>query len=316
MATEAVAQFTVSNRYLDDPEQLNALLQDEGYLFFRGVLDVAAVLRVKTDFVRVLQKQGMVKPDASEPVWTGADLDQIDDSELYAVRSYIELLNSAGTRSCLEKIMGGPVRISPGIGIRYALPADEKYLTPAHQDHYFIRETNDFGMLWIPLMDIDESVGGLAIAVGSNKHGLFEHVLQENVYSYGFKGRKQKGIPFSAIPQPWAATDYHPGDLLLFHSQAVHRALPNSSDRIRLSLNTLCQRARAPRIWQAEWTIPQLRQYRKDVQRVAYENEASEALFEALHIEMMKRGLPAERAEILKVMAELGEMRSQASIET
>jgi len=276
---------------------------------------VAAVLRVKTDFVRVLQKQGMVKPDASEPVWTGADLDEIDDSELYAVRSYIELPNSADTRSCLEKIMGGPVRISPGIGIRYALPADEKYLTPAHQDHYFIRETNDFGMLWIPLMDIDESVGGLAIAVGSNKHGLFEHVLQENVYSYGFKGRKQKGIPFSAIPQPWAATDYHPGDLLLFHSQAVHRALPNGSDRIRLSLNTLCQRARAPRIWQAEWTIPQLRQYRKDVQRVAYENEASEALFEALHIEMMKRGLPAERAEILKVMAELGEMRSQASIE-
>ena len=48
---------------------------------------------------------------------------------------------------------------------------------------------------------------------------------------------------------------------------------------------------------------------------MAYENGASEALFEALHIEMMKRGLPAERAEILRVMAELGEMRSQASIE-
>ena len=315
MVAAVTGKFRISNDCLDDAIQLTARLQEEGYLFFSGLLDVKAVLEAKADFVRVLQKQGVVKPGVSEPIWTGADLDQIDDNELYELSSYVELLGSAHTRRCLERIFGGPVRISPGIGIRYAFPADEKYLTPCHQDHFFIRETNEFCMLWVPLMDIDESVGGLAIAVGSNKYGLFEHVLQENVYSYGFKGRKQKGIPLSAIHQPWFATDYHPGDLLLFHSQVVHRALPNASDRIRLSVNTLCQHERAPRIWQAEWTIPQLRQYRKDIQRLAHEEGSSEELFEVLHIEMMKRALPAERHHVKRLMTELSEKRTQAHVE-
>src|ERR1700722_17447981 len=125
-------------------------------------------------------------------------------------------------------IVGGPVRISVNVGIRYALPADEKYLTPAHQDHFFIRETNDFCMLWVPLMEIDEQVGGLAIAAGSNKHGLYEHGPEDNVYSYGFKGRKQKGIALSEIHEPWLATNYLAGALLMFHSQAAHRAVPNT----------------------------------------------------------------------------------------
>jgi len=301
----SIGQFRVSNGYLGDPAKLDAMLQEEGYLFFAGVLDVQAVLRTKTDFIRVLQRQGVVKPDVSEPVWTGANIDQINDDELYALGSYVVLMESAATRRCLETIFGGPVRISRSIGIRYALPGDEKYLTPPHQDHYFIRQTRKFCMLWIPLMTIDETVGGLAIAQGANKRGLFEHQLLENVYSYGFKGRKQKGIPFAAIEEAWLATEYHPGDLLLFHSLAVHRALPNSSDRIRLSLNTLCQHERAPRIWQAEQTIPQLRQYRKDLQGLADEEGASEQLFEVLHIEMMKRGLPVEREEVRKLMSEL-----------
>ena len=301
----SIGQFRVSNNYSDDTARLDATLQEEGYLFFAGVLDVHAVLRTKTDFIRVLQKQNVVRPGASEPLWTGASIDQINDDDLYTLSSYVELMESAATRRCLEAIFGGPVRISPSIGIRYALPEDEKYLTPAHQDHYFIRQTKEFCMLWIPLMTIDETVGGLAIAEGANKRGLFDHQLLENVYSYGFKGRKQKGIPLAAIDQPWLATEYHPGDLLLFHSLAVHRALPNTSDRIRLSLNTLCQQERAPRIWQAEQTIPQLRQYRKDLQRLAYEEGASDQLFEVLHIEMMKRGLPVEREEVRKLMSEL-----------
>jgi phytanoyl-CoA dioxygenase PhyH len=303
--TESIGQFRASNDYLGDPAKLDARLQQEGYLFFTGVLDVEAVLRTKADFIRVLQRQGMVKPDASEPIWTGADIDQMNDDELYALCSYVELMESAATRRCLEAIFGGPVRISPSIGIRYALPGDDKYLTPAHQDHYFIRQTKEFCMLWIPLMTIDERVGGLAIAQGANRRGLLDHQLLENVFSYGFKGRKQKGIPFAAIDEPWLATEYHPGDLLLFHSLAVHRALPNTSDRIRLSLNTLCQHERAPRLFQAEQTIPQLRQYRKDLQHLAYEEGASEQLFEALHIEMMKRGLRVERQEVRKLISEL-----------
>src|SRR5438445_241426 len=115
MADQNSGKFRVSNEYLEDAGKLSAILQDEGYLFFRKVLDVELVLRVKADFIRVLQRQGLVKPETSEPVWTGAELDKIDDTELYALTSYVEMLSADSTRRCLEKIFGGPVRISPGI---------------------------------------------------------------------------------------------------------------------------------------------------------------------------------------------------------
>jgi len=40
-----------------DFEKLSAAYREEGYLFFRNVLDSDAILKAKREFVRVLQKQ-------------------------------------------------------------------------------------------------------------------------------------------------------------------------------------------------------------------------------------------------------------------
>src|SRR5690348_9473475 len=101
MPTEQIGRFRVSNDYLDGPEQLGAILAEEGYLFFRSVLDASTVQLVKDDFIQVLLKQGVVKPGVSEPVWTGANLDHINDDELYALDSYVALVSSDRTRRCL-----------------------------------------------------------------------------------------------------------------------------------------------------------------------------------------------------------------------
>jgi ectoine hydroxylase-related dioxygenase (phytanoyl-CoA dioxygenase family) len=134
----------------------------------------------------------------------------------------------------------------------------------------------------------------LAIAVGSHK-GLREHVEQEGVESYVMKGRTQKGVPLEDVHETWLTTDYHPGDVLIFHSLALHRALPNRSDRVRLSLATRWTPETAPRIAQLETDLRAQKQLREAVKQIATEAGASEALFERLILEMMKRGLPAER---------------------
>jgi hypothetical protein len=82
----------------------------------------------------------------------------------------------------------------------------------------------------------------------------------------------------------------------------LHWALPNCSDRVRLSLDARCQPQTTPRTWQAEKNIPELRQYREAVKRIATEEGTSEAVV----IEMMKRGLDAEREGAQAVLAELG----------
>ena len=305
MTANTSSEFQTANHLLNDLEKLNAAFREEGYLFFRDVLDVDAVLKVKQDFVEVLQKQGIVNPGESDPIWTGSGLDQIDDNALYALDSYQELLDLESSRHLFETIFGELVFMYRNTDIRFALPKDEKHLTPSHQDHFFIRQTNRFRTAWIPLMNIEREVGGLTLAARSHQSGLLEHVEHETAYSYIFRGRKQRGVPLERIAQGWLTTDYRPGDLLIFHSLMIHRALPNTSDRIRLSLDARYQPVSEPRTWQSGKTILELRQYRRQVREIALTEGASEDLFETLLIEMMKQGLEARKENIKSLMEQL-----------
>jgi len=109
----------------------------------------------------------------------------------------------------------------------------------------------------------------------------------------------------AAVPQPWMTADYRAGDLLVFHNLMIHWALPNRSDKIRLSIDNRCAPAHAPRSWQAEKSILEARQFRKAAQEIATEEGASEELFEAVIIELMGRDLKPERPQIKSLMAEL-----------
>ena len=305
MNQNAMGEFQTANHLLNDFEKMKATFREEGYLFFRNVLEADAVLKVKQDFVEVLQKQGVVKTGESEPIWTGAGLDQIDDNALYALDSYQELLDRESSLLFFEKIFGEPVFMYRNTDIRFALPKDEKHLTPSHQDHFFIRQTNRFRTAWIPLMNIEREVGGLTLAARSHESGLLEHVEHETAYSYIFRGRKQRGVPWERIQQNWLTANYRPGDLLLFHSLMIHRALPNTSDRIRLSLDARYQPISEPRTWQSEKTILELRQYRRQVREIALAEGASEDLFETLLIEMMRQGLEARKENVRSLINQL-----------
>ena len=221
-----VGRFKTDNESLNDSDGLETSFQEDGYLFFRQVLDVEQVLEVKRDFVRVLQQQGIVPPGTSEPIWTGAGLEAIDDNGLYNLDSYVELIESTDMKRLMERVFGEPIFMFRGTNVRYSLPNDQVHLTPPHQDHFFIRGNCEFRTVWIPLMEIGEEVGGLALAAGSHKRGLREHRVQENVYSYQMKGRKQSGVALADISEPWLTTDYRPGDVLVFHSLMLHRAAP------------------------------------------------------------------------------------------
>lgn len=298
--------FPIANPLLHDIKRMNETFHGEGYLFFRDVLDRDAVLRVKRDFVSALEGQGVTRQGETEPFWTGVGLEGIDDNSLYALDSYQSLIESKTTRELIERIFGEPVFTYRNTDIRFALPNDAKHQTPAHQDHFFIRQTDRFRTAWIPLMEIDPDMGGLALAPRSHQRGLLDHVEHETAYSYIFRGRKQRGVPSESVPAHWLTTHYRPGDLLVFHSLMVHWALPNTSDRIRLSLDTRYQPLSEPRTWQAEKTILELRRYRQEVRGIALATGLSEEQFEALLIEMMKRGLEADERNVQSVQQELG----------
>jgi 1-deoxypentalenic acid 11beta-hydroxylase len=293
---------------------LNSVFKEEGYLFFRDVLDPHEVAQVKDDLVSELKRQGLVEPLAAESVWTGAGVDHLDDDRLYELDSYNRLFESRCTNAFIEKVFGEPVFWYRPRIIRVALPQSDMYMTPAHQDRPFVFSQDDFRTVWIPLMDMDVGMG-LAVASGSHTHGVIKHVPQEQV-SYVFRGKQQPGISLAEIQANWLTSDFQTGDVLVFHSHVIHRGLPNRSNRIRLSLDARCEPLRARRSWYAEHTTLELKQHRTEVSQLATEEGATADEFEEVLYEMIKRGWTGTRTHVRTALAKVRAEKATAARES
>jgi len=260
---------------------------------------------VKNDFTRELQRQGFVRQSSNEPVWTGKNLEELDDEPIYNLDYYPKLLDTSTTQSFFSQLFQEPIFTFRSASIRYTTPNDEKHGSPAHQDHFYVNHTTDFKTIWIPLMDIDREMGGLAIAKRSHTQGLREHT-EQNVYSYDLKGRKQKGVELKNIDEPWLTTSYRPGDILVFHPHTLHWAPNNRSEKMRLSIDVRCQPASSPISWQTQSTLQEQRQFRRDIRRIAVEEGATPQLIETLHRKLMARETRAEQSEVRSLIAEIG----------
>ncbi len=289
-----------------DPDGIRRSFEENGYLFFKGALNPETVLRARSDIAGVLQQQGYMQKGSAEPRATlGASAVEVDFGPLYRLASPWELMASPELQEAVDISFGEKVRVGRSIGFRYSMPTDAPYLTPPHQDHFYIRETDEFRMIWVPLMDMEIANGGLAIAAGSHKHGLQEHVEFDGVYSYFFKGRTQKGVRPEDIHGAWTSSRFELGDLLMFHCCAVHRSLPNVSGLIRLSLNTITYPARRPTMWQAERTGPELEVFREQVKRICDAQGIVGDRFEEIQLMAFKQGEDPSPELVAKLAAQL-----------
>src|SRR3546814_17859116 len=77
VTTEDLRNMTplrVANHTVGKPDETLAMMEEDGYVYFRDVLDQGAVGRLRKRYMDVLVDWGVVDPGASEPIWNGADL--------------------------------------------------------------------------------------------------------------------------------------------------------------------------------------------------------------------------------------------------
>ena len=80
------------------------------------------------------------------------------------------------------------------------------------------------------------------VAVGEHKRGYFHNIGKPTPFP----------IPEGLVdPDTWATTDYEAGDVLVVHPYAPHAAMPNTSDQLRVTLDTRVQAARNPAAFSA-----------------------------------------------------------------
>jgi hypothetical protein len=278
------ATLKESQQLLSKKTKLRELFSEDGYLFLRAVLDKNAVRQVEEDVIRISKRHGFVEKTAtSEPIWSRRPINETDLSldgafakSLGTIKSLRELARTEELVGILRNVLGCDVFpwrnnqdqvrvIPPGDFMRNLGHVRLPGATPAHQDFYSFRSM-DFCTVWIPLAEIDDKVGGLALRQGSHQNGLHEHWWRGNLQlgvadtiSEAKAWHDEGGVVLGGTASSdhavhvWLRSDYHLGDVLIFHPMMLHRGLTNTSDRVRLSVDFRFQKKGTTAPWVAHY---------------------------------------------------------------
>jgi hypothetical protein len=224
-------ELSAANDHLGDRSGLDRIWDEQGYLFFRGTLDPDIVRPFREEMVSVLTEHGVAAADGESPAWTGKTLENAQgiSGELHNLGLAERFFELPAVQELFEQLLGEPASFVPIVEYRYTTPTTGVDASgfPPHQDGFF-NPGIPFRICWVPLMTIDQNIGGLALVPGRHKAGYLHDPSREPKFP----------IPAGAIPDDaWHRTTYQAGDLLIMHRATPHSGLPNHSSGLRLTMD-------------------------------------------------------------------------------
>ena len=235
-----VREFESCNHLLDDHAALMRFYEDNGYILLRGVLDPTSIAEARDAMLAAAVQMGLARPGDPVGLWTGQPMPApapdtlMEESPVYSGIAS-RLLEHPENLKVLERVLGERPCAVPVVQYRTYPPQGP--VTSVHQDGFYSPGIQDYKPVWITLTPCTRAMGGLAIAVGQNKRGYFHNIGKPAPYPF----------PRDAVPDDaWATTDYQPGDVLIVHPYSPHCAMPNTSDRLRITFDSRVQSAANP----------------------------------------------------------------------
>jgi hypothetical protein len=234
--------FADASPLLADPTALRAQMDQDGFLFFRGLFARDLVLDLRRRVLLILQKYGWLAPgaDLMDGVVDPSVHDMVPEcgvgvtrpayEDVYKTEAFHRLAHHPAVLEVMSKLMDETVLIHPRHIARMMFPVKTTAPTPPHQDHIFIQGAKAVYTCWLPLGDCSEAMGGLQVMRGSHRVGVLPVRAAE--------GAGGRSVILDGLDQDWLHGDMAAGDVLVFHSLTVHRASPNTfKDRVRLSVD-------------------------------------------------------------------------------
>jgi ectoine hydroxylase-related dioxygenase (phytanoyl-CoA dioxygenase family) len=236
--------FVDSSDLLDDPAVLRRRFDEDGYLFLRQAIDHDVLLAARRDITAAMADHGWLRLGTDpmdaitqvEPRVEGEELffevyDDVQRSEAFHAVPHHQ-----SVRRVIEPLLG-PDAFPHPLGIaRLAFAGSGDWHTPPHQDYPNNQGTEELIACWMPTADCPLAAGPVSVLRGSHRFGV---VPVDASLGAGHR-RARLGERFANLD--WAGGDFELGDVLVFGSLTVHQALPNDSDRMRVSVDYRFQR--------------------------------------------------------------------------
>ena len=238
--------FVDSTSLIPDGPALADRMRRDGYLFLRGLLPPDAVRSVQRQIGTIARDTGWLRRDTpvedaiADPAGFCVDPEPAYLTTLRKINrleDYHALKHHPALVGLFERMLGGPILPHPRVLMRNIFPARKDFTTKAHQDFPNVQGTTEVFTAWFPLIDCPLETGPLQIAAGTHTGAVYDFDIGTGA------GGIEITDPFEGR---WVSGAFAVGDVLIFHSLAVHKGVPNRGERLRMSMDVRYQLASEP----------------------------------------------------------------------
>jgi ectoine hydroxylase-related dioxygenase (phytanoyl-CoA dioxygenase family) len=233
---------------MGDRAALQQAWERDGYWYFKGVLDLEVIGRMREVWLDYMQRTGLIDGRDNRSTASGS-LDSLVSTALDPQLCIAEfnkrhlhkmLTEDARINATMKQILGDdpfwlPIAeyraTPPGVD-----PAKSRLVYP-HQDGFYSRGM-PMKICWIPIDHVSAEMGGCTWVGGAHRGPILHDINNPPLFP----------IPQEAVPvDGWLRADYAPGDIVIFDLNTPHSGLTNiSKDRFRLSMDIRVTEASGP----------------------------------------------------------------------
>ncbi len=256
LSPDKFGELRESNDILEDAAAIRARMEEEGYLFFRRLIEPSVVLEARKEVLLKYATVGEID-GINHPVMDAiqSDTSFIDQVNLRAftesVRTglaYERVVLNERLFGFLSRLLGGEVRAYDFRWPRFVRPGEG---CGFHYDGpYMNRGTDKVFTTWIPLGNVARHEGALIVLENSHKaQTLLDTYAQQDADKEKISWLSTDPIRLQEeLGGRWLSADFKAGDVLCFGMHLLHGALDNHSPvrRCRLTSDTRYQLASEP----------------------------------------------------------------------
>lgn len=229
-----------ANELLENTSALRARLATDGYLFFRDIVPVERLQELRDQITEILAELGWIEGGLERmkakailrPLREGQPKFFHAHDRIVKLEAFHAMAHEDNLMNVMRKALGDTAFPHPLSIARLIFPDSPELATPPHQDFPNNQGTPNLTAAWIPLGDCGIKDGSLAIMEGSHKYGVLPLKFHLGA------GNRRAVLNEEIQACRWVGADFKAGDIVLFTSLAVHKAMENhNTETMRLSVD-------------------------------------------------------------------------------